>query len=223
MKRILVIAPHPDDETLGCGGTLMRHIENEDLVSWLIVTGISVEHGFSSERVSSRANEIDTVSSLYGFNKTYQLNWPTMKLDTIPMHELVSSIAQVISEVCPEVIYIPHRGDIHTDHKYVFDAAVACTKWFRYPSVKKVLVYETLSETEFGISSGDTGFRPNVYVNVEPFSEKKCEIMKVYASELGVFPFPRSLESIDALSRYRGSSSGFRAAEAFMLLKEVIE
>lgn len=223
MKRILVVAPHPDDETLGCGGTLLKHIENGDEVSWLIVTAVSTTHGFSEERVRSRSEEIEKVAAMYGFSNTYQLQWPTMQLDTIPTSKLVGSFSDVFNEVKPEVVYVPYRGDVHTDHRYVFDAAISCTKWFRYPFVKRVLAYETLSETEFGLATNDTGFRPNVFTNITPYTKRKWEIMQVFASEIGEFPFPRSFESIDALHKLRGSTAGCEAAESFMLLKEVIE
>lgn len=223
MKKVIVIAPHPDDETLGCGGTILKHIEQGDQVYWVIVTKISVDEGFDFERVESRTKEVQVVSSMYGFANVYQLNWPTMKLDRVPMSELVVSLSAVFVEVSPEIVYIPHRGDIHTDHRYVFDAAVACTKWFRYPFVKKVMVYETLSETELSMSTGDSGFKPNVFVNITPYFDRKWEIMRTFQSEIGQFPFPRSFESIDALCTMRGTTCGYHKAEAFMLLKEAID
>lgn len=223
MRKVLVIAPHPDDETLGCGGTLLKHRANGDEIYWLIVTSISEEQGFHIDRINSRQIEIDNVAMRYGFQSVYQLNWPTMKLDEIPMSRLVQSFSNVIQEVQPEIVYVPFRDDIHSDHKYVFDAAAACTKWFRYPFIKRVLAYETVSETEFGINPMIGAFKPNVFINIAEHVNDKWEIMKIFETEIGVFPFPRSRESIEALSRHRGSASGFNAAEAFMLLKEVIE
>jgi LmbE family N-acetylglucosaminyl deacetylase len=102
----------------------------------------------------------------------------------------------------------------------VYDATMACTKWFRYPSVEKVLVYETLSETDFMMNTDANGFRPNVFVNISDFLEKKIEIMKIYGSELSPHPFPRSENAIRALATLRGAASGVKAAEAFMLVKE---
>ena len=101
----------------------------------------------------------------------------------------------------------------------VFDAAVACTKWFRYPFVRRVLAYETPSETGFGLDSRST-FHPDFFVEISDFLERKLEVMAVYGSELGVFPFPRSVEAVRALATWRGASSGFAAAEAFQLLLE---
>lgn len=223
MSTILVVAPHPDDETLGCGGTLLRHIEKGDSVHWLIVTSIHQKHGFKKEKVEERSGEIDKVSAKYDFVHTHQLNFPTTMLDQIGVSKLVEGISQVFNKIKPEVVYTPYKGDIHTDHHVVFNAVVSCTKWFRYTSVKKVLVYETLSETEFGMNPDDRGFRPNVFVNITPYLNKKIEIMSIFNSEIGEFPFPRSERAIRALAEYRGSSSGCKASEAFMLLKEIID
>ncbi len=124
-----------------------------------------------------------------------------------------------INKFSPDEIYIPHLGDVHTDHQIVHKAIMSCTKAFRYPCVKRVLVYETLSETDFGLELG-AQFVPNVFVDISEFLEKKLQAMEIYASEMGTFPFPRSVLSIRSLAHYRGSSSGFAAAEAFQLLRE---
>lgn len=222
MKKVLVVAPHPDDETLGCGGTLLRHKAQGDEVSWLIITDLSEENGFSPGKVSLRKKEIENVGCLFGFSIIHNLKLPTTRLDRIPMAELIESISNVFQEVQPEVVYLPYPGDVHTDHKIVFDGVASCTKWFRYCFIKRVLAYETLSETDFGINPDSKGFKPNVFVDIAPYLEMKLEIMKVYASELGSFPFPRSEESIRALAALRGVAAGCPAAEAFMLLKEII-
>lgn len=221
MKKILVVAPHPDDETLGCGGTLLKHKQANDHLTWLIMTTMD-QSMFPQERIHQRKEEIRKVASMYEFDETVQLSFSTTKLDTVPMSELVMSIGDVIKEIQPDVVYLPYRGDAHSDHKAVFDAAASCIKWFRYPSVKKVMVYETLSETDFGLNPDTNGFRPNIFSNIEEYLERKLEIMRVFESELGEFPFPRSEEAIRALATLRGASSGSKAAEAFMLLKEVL-
>jgi LmbE family N-acetylglucosaminyl deacetylase len=221
MKKILVVAPHPDDETLGCGGTLLKHKSNGDKIIWLIVTGIIEAEGFSQEKVESRNSEIEKVTHQYDFDMVYRSNFPTTKLDDFPIGKIVENISAVIKAENPEVIYIPYPGDVHSDHKMVFDTVVSCTKWFRYSSIKRILCYETLSETDFGINPDYNGFRPNVFVNIEEFIEKKIDIMKIYESELGEFPFPRSEKAIQALAMLRGAASGCKSAEAFMLLKEI--
>lgn len=217
--RTIVIAPHPDDEVLGVGGTLLRRKSEGAKVAWLVVTGISVESGWSEEKVKARANEIKRVTEFFDFDEVFKLNFPTTQLDRIPMSDLVAGISAVFKSFAPEEVFVPHPSDVHTDHRMVFNAAASCTKWFRYPSVKRVLAYETLSETDFSLGT-DLGFRPNVFVNIEPFFNEKLRAMEIYASELGAFPFPRSHEAIRALATLRGASSGFKAAEAFELLRE---
>lgn len=223
MSTVMVVAPHPDDETLGCGGTVLRHIEQGDAVYWLIVTHISEDLGFSEERVERRDREIEQVASKYGMSRTINLGFPATRLDTQPMSMLVEAVGEVVREVEPELMYLPYRNDIHTDHAVVFDAVASCSKWFRYPSVQRVLVYETLSETDFALDPSADGFRPNVFCNVTGNVDEKIDIMEIYESETGVHPFPRSEPTIRALATLRGAASGFEAAEAFMLLRERIQ
>jgi LmbE family N-acetylglucosaminyl deacetylase len=217
--KTIVIAPHPDDEVLGVGGTLLRRKAEGAKVAWLIVTGISAEHGWGGEKIKQRSDEIKRVTELFGFDEVFNLDFPTTQLDRVPVSDLVAGVSKVFSSFEPEEVFVPHPSDVHTDHRMVFDAVASCTKWFRYPSVKRVLAYETLSETDFGLGT-DQCFRPNVFVDIEPFLNKKIQAMEIYASELGAFPFPRSIEAIRALAALRGAASGFKAAEAFELLRE---
>jgi N-acetylglucosamine malate deacetylase 1 len=217
--KILVVAPHPDDEVLGVGGTFLRRKAEGATIAWLIVTGISIELGWSIEKIKQRTDEIERVTELLGFDSVFELNFPTTQLEQVPMSDLVTTISNVFKKFEPEEVFVPHPADVHTDHRVVFDAVASCTKWFRYPSVKRVLSYETLSETEFGLGTSQ-GFRPNVFVNIEPYLDDKLKAMDIYASELGAFPFPRSHEAIRALASLRGAASGFMAAEAFELLRE---
>jgi len=217
--KTIVIAPHPDDEVLGPGGTLLRRKAEGATVAWLIVTAISVQHGWDEEKVNQRADEIKRITELFGFDEVFALNFPTTQLDRVPMSDLVARISDVFRSFEPDEVFVPHPSDVHTDHRVVLDAMGGCTKWFRYPSVKRILAYETLSETDFGLRI-DQSFRPNVFVDIEPFLNDKLRAMDIYASELGTFPFPRSHEAIRALSSLRGATSGFKAAEAFELMRE---
>ena len=217
--RTIVISPHPDDETLGVGGTLLRRKAEGGSIAWLIITTITVEGGWSERRIKERAREIQRVRQLYEFDEVYALNFPTTLLDTVPMRDLVESVSDVFKTFEPEEVFVPHPADTHTDHRVVFNAVSACTKWFRYPSVNRVLAYETLSETDFGLGT-DQAFRPNVFVDIADFVTKKLVAMDIYASEVGEFPFPRSHEAIRALATLRGAASGYKSAEAFELLRE---
>ena len=147
MSKVIIISAHPDDETLGAGGTILKHKKNGEEVHWLIVTDVFETEGFSNQRVLSRKKEIAKVSKLYSFNNVYNLGYPTMKLNDTILFELVNKISLIFQELQPETIYVMNRSDAHSDHRIVFDAVMSCTKSFRYPYVKKVFMYEFLSET----------------------------------------------------------------------------
>jgi LmbE family N-acetylglucosaminyl deacetylase len=217
--KTLVIAPHPDDEVLGVGGTLFRRKQEGSSTGWLIMTSISVETGWSKSVVDARAEQISQISQLLGFDSVYQLGYMTRELDKISKLELINRISSVFEDFQPEELFLPHYSDIHSDHQITFNAAVSCTKWFRHPYIKRILTYETLSETDFGLVH-DLKFKPNVFIDIEKYLEDKLRAMSIYSSEVGAFPFPRSLETITALAKLRGSISGYRAAEAFELLRE---
>ena len=220
--KILVISPHPDDETLGCGGTILKHKDTGDKIYWLIITNIDMKNGWDKDIIEKRQKEIETVAEMYGFEKTFKLDYPAAKLDTIPMQEIIESVSKVIFEIKPEIIYLPNRSDVHTDHQITFKVAYSCTKNFRYPFIKKILMYETLSETEFTPSLPENIFIPNVFVDITKYFEGKLEIFKIYKSEVMKEPLPRSLKVIEAFDKCRGSRIGKKYAEAFILLEEIL-
>jgi len=222
MKKVLVVAVHPDDETLGCGGTLLKHKNNGDEVSWLIVTEGSKELGFSDEFLNKRELQIKEVRKRYAFKNVYELGYLTTRLHTIDFSELIGSISEVINKVKPDIIYMNNRSDIHTDHQVIAKAMMSCTKSFRYPFIKKVLMYECISETEIAPNLPENIFIPNVYSEINEVIDEKLEIMDIYESEVQESPMPRSLDNIKALARYRGATCGEHYAEAFMLVREKI-
>ena len=175
MTKILIVAPHADDESLGCGGTILRHISEGDEVHWLLVTGMSESSGFSEKQIKTRQKEITKVHARYGFTDRHELNLPPAALETLAKGEIVSAVSNIIKKVKPEVVYTVYRNDAHSDHEIVFDAVMSSTKSFRYPFVKRVLVYETISETDFGMKPEDGGFRPNVFNNISPYLEEKLD------------------------------------------------
>lgn len=215
-----MIAVHPDDETLGCGGTLLKHKETGDTISWLIVTNVSQENGYSLEVVTNRQKEIQKVADMYKFDNVVKLDLPTIRLDEIPFSKLVDLFSEQIKKLQPDTVILPNRSDVHSDHKYSFDAAYSCTKNFRYPFITKILMCETLSETEFAPALSTNAFIPNVFVDISSYMDKKLEIMSVFSSEVMPDNLPRSYSAIKALGAYRGSRIGVNYAEAFMLLYE---
>lgn len=221
MSVILVVAPHPDDETLGCGGTLLRHKSDGDILYWLIMTKISIESGYTQDQIDERKNVILKVSESYGFDSVFQAEFPTTTLDVVPMKSLVEYVSTVFNKVKPDTVYAPFNGDVHTDHRYVFDAVSACVKPFRYPFVKSVLAYQTLSETEYNLQPGISSFKPNVWVDISEQLEQKIKIMRMYSEEMGKHPFPRSEENLRAQAMVEGARAGKGFAEGFVLLQEI--
>lgn len=219
--KVMVISAHPDDEVLGCGGALLKHSKNGDEIYWLITTSAFEHQGFSTTKIAEREGEIKEVAYQLGIKRTFKLDYPTMTLSDESLIEMIPRIGKIFTEVKPEIIYILNRSDAHSDHLITFKGAMACTKSFRYPFVRKVLMYECISETEFGVALPENIFIPNYFVDISDFIEKKLTIMNIYASELGKHPFPRSIENIKALAHFRGASVGVYYAEAFQLLKYI--
>ena len=217
--KILVVSVHPDDETLGCGGTLFKHKKSGDTLAWIIVTNVKKEYGYSDERVKSRNEEILKVSKAYDFQKTYIFDFKPAGLNSLTQTDLIDKFASAIDDFKPDTIYLINRSDAHSDHRYAFQACYACTKSFRYSFVKKILMYECISETEFAPQVSENIFIPNYFVDITDFIDLKVEIMKTYESELGEHPFPRSIENIESLAKYRGTIAGVKYAEAFQLIK----
>lgn len=217
-RKILVIAPHPDDEVLGCGGTIAKYSKQGDEVYLCVVTKAYTPE-WSEEFIRNRPKEVEAVRKILGIKKVHFLDFPTVKLDTISQKKLIEAISGVIKTVGPEILYLPHMGDINKDHRLIFESALVASRPFSAPTIKKTLSYETISETEYGMMFGI--FIPNVYEDISGTFNLKIKAMKVYENQLKSFPYPRSLEAIEALAKKRGSESRFELAEAFMLIREL--
>ena len=218
MKSI-VISAHPDDESIGCGGSLLKKRANGEELYWIIVTNVSERYGFTKERIRQRENEIRQVEEKIGFKKIFDLQLKPGGIDGAAFLTMVPMISKIFYDIKPETIFVMNRSDIHSDHRFTFDAVVACTKSFRYPFIKKVLMYECISETEFAPPLPENCFLPNYFIDISNVMVEKLELCKIYASEFGDHPFPRSIENIKALAHFRGATAGVQYAEAFQLLK----
>ncbi|MDD2363024.1 MAG: PIG-L family deacetylase [Oscillospiraceae bacterium] len=217
---ILVIAPHADDEILGVGGTMIKAIANHEDVSVCIVTR-AAEPVFSEDVFRRIRQETLECHKFLGVKKTFFLEFPAVMLETAKRYEINNSILAVVEEVKPDEVYIPHIGDMQKDHQIVTDAAMVALRPNGNHKVRRIYTYETLSETGWNLPNVQNEFIPNVYSDIGSFLDKKLEAMKIYASQLGEFPNPRSLGAIEALARYRGSTVQTMAAEAFALVREI--
>jgi len=220
--KVLVIAPHPDDETLGCGGTLLKHKAAGDKLFWLIATK-AYQPEWSAETIQNKEIEINAVAAAYDFAKVFRADLPTARLDTVGQAEIIAQLRKVIHEVAPDCVYVNHAGDIHSDHRVIFEGCASALKPFHTSihGVKRLLSYETLSSTDAAPPLAGTSFNPNVFCDVTAFIERKLEIMCLYASEIHPSPMPRAKESIRALARFRGATIAAEYAEAFMLIREL--
>ena len=221
MKKVLVVSVHPDDETLGCGGTLLKHYHNGDKLYWLILTAPSKSRGYSDEFISDRKKQIANVAVKYNFEKVIELNHEAGGLYDVDETLLISSISDAVTELQPHTVYTVNRSDVHSDHRIAFDAVISATKSFRYPFIKKLLMYECISETEMAPPLEGNIFSPNVFVDISDYLNEKINIMKIYESEIQQQPMPRSIENIRALATFRGSTVAVKYAEAFMLLRQI--
>lgn len=220
MKKILVIAPHADDEILGVGGTMARNIAEGNQVFVLIVT-----HGekplFSDEIVSQIRKETIQAHKFLGITKTYFGELPAVMLEQIPRYQLNDKISKVIQEVEPDEVYIPHIGDMQKDHQLVNEAAMVAVRPKYAHKISAVYAYETLSETEWNIPNTSNAFIPTVYTDISNYIDTKKQALAYFESQVSAFPDPRSLEAVEALAKYRGSTVKVNAAEAFILIRQI--
>jgi len=210
--NILVIAPHPDDEVLGCGGTIAKYSRAGHAVFLCVVT-CAYTPDWSVEFIENRPEEVKKANGILGIKQTFFLNFLTVKLDTVPRKTLNDELQLIINKVKPDMLFIPHKGDLNLDHRIVFEAALVAAR--PGSGVKRLLSYET-TETDWGRQLEP--FVPNVYENILETFRQKLEAMTVYRSELRGFPHPRSLDAMATLARKRGVEAGLKQAEAFMLI-----
>ena len=217
---VLVIAPHPDDEILGCGGTIAKHAAAGDAVYVAIVTK-GCEPLFSSEQVRQVREECRRADEYLGVKETLFLDFPASMMETVPRYKLNDAIISVVQRLKPDCVYIPHRGDMQLDHKMTVDAAMVALRPKYQHVVQKIYAYETLSETGWDMANTTNEFIPTAYCNIELYLEKKIEAMRIFNSQLSDFPNARSLEAIRALALYRGATMNLGAAEAFVTIREI--
>jgi N-acetylglucosamine malate deacetylase 1 len=220
VKKFLIIAPHPDDEVLGCGGIIKRYATEGHNVYVLIVTKGSHKK-YSDERILKGRKQALQAHSLLGVKETFFFDYPAPELDQVSQAAISDSISELISKLGIEILFIPHRGDIHIDHFVVFNTSLVAVRPVGNYTVKAVYAYETLSETEWAAPFSDSAFIPNHFVNIEEYIHFKMDAMSHYTGQIRVFPNPRSLESIEALAKFRGSTVGYTRAEAFMTIRTI--
>ncbi len=219
--KILVIAPHPDDEILGVGGTIAKFaFEGKDIYVLICTKGYPPD--FDMELVEVGREEAKKAHQFLGVKETIFLDFPAANLDKVSHKEINNKLVEILEYIKPNMVFIPFGGDLHIDHQKIFHSSLVALRPINSFKVEKIYIYETLSETNWNAPYLISNFIPNVYVDISEYLDKKEEAMKIYKSQLKEFPHERSLESIKALAMLRGSTIGVKAAEAFILIREVI-
>lgn len=214
--RVLVISAHPDDEVIGAGGTLARHVAHGDEVYWCVVTQ-GYDPPWPPEVLAEARKQVYAVQRFLGIKQVSFCGFPTVKLNTVPNIELTSALQAVVDDVRPDIVYTTPYCDVNLDHRVVCEATIVATRPLPGCSVKRLLSYEISPTTRFGLQP----FAPNVYVDISAFLDKKLEAMYCYKTELREFPHPRSLRGLELLARERGLGIGVEAAECFQLIHEI--
>lgn len=219
-ETLLVIAPHPDDEVLGCGGTIARYAAAGATVHVAVVTtGRSPR--FQEEGVARVRAEAARAHTLLGVAEAHFLDLPAAELDGVAHADLNASIGSLINRVRPTTLFLPFLGDIHLDHQLVFRsvmvAARPCAEYFP----QRLLAYETLSETNWSAPYLGPHFQPNFFIEITDTLERKIEAFQCYESQCRHFPDERSPEALRALAQLRGATVCRHAAEAFVVVREV--
>jgi LmbE family N-acetylglucosaminyl deacetylase len=221
--NILVLSAHPDDETLGCGGTLLKHRAAGDDVFWAIAT-VCHEPQWATALIRRKADEVDRVAEAYGISRFWRLGFPNARLDTVAIADVMETLTGVVKEAKPQIVYVLHGGDVHTDHYALFTAAMSVLKPFYMArlGVRRVLCYETLSSSDAAPPRWERAFVPNMFSDITPHIDRKIEIMQMYESEIHEDPMPRGPSAIRALARFRGAIISVPYAEAFTLVRELM-
>ena len=227
MGRVLVVAAHPDDEVLGCGGTIARHADAGDHVQVLIVA----EGATSRQRQRDRVRDIDELSALaqaaqlageiIGAQGVELLGLPDNRLDSLDRLDLIKQIEERIRRHQPQVVYVHHAGDVNVDHRRLHEAVVTACRPTPCQPVRRLLSFEVASSTEWQPPGSALPFQPNWFVNISAQWPRKREALAAYASEMRTWPHARSLEALEHLAHWRGAQVGVDAAEAFCLLREL--
>ncbi|MHA7865524.1 PIG-L deacetylase family protein [Flagellimonas marinaquae] len=222
-KNILIVAPHCDDEVLGCGGIMAKYAAENHPVYVAIVTNghLGAPELFKKEGTEKVRSEALKAHKLLGVKETFFLDFPAPRLDSIASYKLSIAIEKVIRENRITDLYIPHRGDLHKDHRITYESCLVAARPINENPVERIYAYETLSETEWAAPFPDEAFIPTHFVDISRFINTKLDSFRCFTTQIKAFPHPRSIESIENLSKMRGASVNIARAEAFMVVRQI--
>jgi len=228
VESILVVAAHPDDEVLGCGGTIARHADAGDQVQVLIVAEGATSRQHQRDRaqvgdeLSALAQAAHAAGQILGAAGVELLDLPDNRLDSLDRLDLIKQIEDRITRFQPQVVYVHHAGDVNVDHRRLHEAVVTACRPTPGHGVKRLLSFEVASSTEWQPPGSAPTFQPNWFVDITDQWSRKREALVAYVSEMRPWPHARSVEALEYLSRWRGAQVGMEAAEAFCLLRNLV-
>jgi len=224
-RRVLVCAAHPDDEALGCGGTMARHGQWGDEVHVMFLAdGVASRSGDGRDvdaELDERRAAANAAATILGANAPIFVAYPDQRLDAIPLLDVTQSIERVMGELKPDIVYTHHAGDLNGDHRIVAQAVLTASRPFPGQPVAAIYGFEVLSSTEWAFGAQEA-FRPSRFVSISGTLPQKLRALEAYRAEMRDYPHPRSLEAVEALARYRGATVGEQAAEAFTVFRECV-
>ena len=217
-NSVLVVAAHPDDEAIGCFGTLLNHYKLGDIINIVFLTDGVSSRGNSKKNKDERKKNCLKVLSVLGLkkNNVFFLDYPDNMMDSVPLLDVVKNIEKIKQKIKPNIIYTHFSNDLNIDHRVAYQAAVTASRPTTNETVKKIFCFEILSSTEWSDKNKQI-FSPNYFVDISKFINKKIKALKIYDKEIKKSPNARSLENIKNLASIRGSSIGTYYAEAFFI------
>lgn len=223
-RRILIIAAHPDDEVLGCGGTIAKYAKAGSKIYCLFLgKGKSSRFEIKNNKAIKKEQkflikETQKAAEIIGISKIFFADFPDQKYDTIPLVKIIKAIEKIKNKIKPEIIFTHHFGDLNLDHRITFKAVLDVCNLKKDETVNKIYSFEVPSSTEW---SPNLPFLPNFFVDIKETIDNKIEALKSYRSELREYPHPRSLKSVEAIAQKRGAEINKEFAEAFELIREI--
>ena len=227
--NVLVVAAHPDDEVLGCGGAIAKHAaKGDDVYTVIMAEGLTSRDEVRDRQshqsgLSDLANAAQEAGQILGARSVQLFDYPDNRMDRCDLLDIVKTVEQVIDTYEPELVYTHYPKDLNIDHQYVARAVITATRPIPTSTVQTILFYEVMSSTEWQFDASMSGFSPNWFVDISEVVHLKLKALEAYCSEMRDWPHSRSIQTLEYLARLRGSSVGVDAAEAFMLARQLIQ
>jgi len=218
-KMIMVVAAHADDEVLGCGGTIARHVAEGDVVHVVFIAdGVSSRSESDSTELQHRNQARDEALCILGVTHSHSLDFPDNRMDSVPLLDVVQALEPIIEEIQPSRIYTHHHSDLNVDHRITHQAVMTACRPVPGSSVREILAFEVMSSTEWASSRG-MPFVPNIFVDIADNLQCKLQALSAYKLEMHPAPHSRSFEHVEYLARHRGHSVGLDIAEGFEVVR----